>query len=70
MQTCERRIKVFASISPVLADNLGSHALGGFKEGRSALRPCRHCLITHDELSSKVCLCIKLQYMKGGGNKL
>lgn len=30
----------------VSGDNLGSHALGGFKEGFRALRFCRHCLVT------------------------
>lgn len=54
MQTCEGLMKVYGSIATFTADNLGSHALGGFKEGGSALRPCRHCLITHDDLSNKV----------------
>lgn len=58
MQTCEGTVKVFASIVTFAADNLGSHAVGGFKEGGSALRPCRHCLITHDNLSKEVkCPC-------------
>lgn len=54
MATCEGLVKVYGSIATIPADNLGSHALGGFKEGGSALRPCRNCLITHSELPNKV----------------
>lgn len=42
------------SIASFVGDNLGSHAVGGFKEGGSALRPCRHCMITNVDLRSKV----------------
>lgn len=33
----------------VAADNLASNALGGFKEGSTANRGCRHCLATPAE---------------------
>ena len=42
----------------VSADNLGSHSLGGFKEGGRALRCCRHCLVPSSELEKTVC-CIE-----------
>ena len=45
-----------ASIATIAADNLGSHAIGGFKEGFTALRPCRHCMATRGELKIKVIL--------------
>ena len=38
-----------------IGDNLGSQAMGGgFKEGGWALRCCRQCMISHDDLGSKV----------------
>ena len=46
---CTRR-----SIASLGGDNLGSQAIGGFKEGGSALLPCRHCMVTRTELSSEV----------------
>lgn len=42
------------TIITCLGDNLGSHAMGGFKEGASAERPCRHCMINKKELNVKV----------------
>ena len=38
----------------VSADNLGSQALGGFKESCSAFRFCRQCMATHDPAQTKV----------------
>ena len=36
-------------------DTLGSNFLGSFKEGvGGALRVCRHCMGTHDEIKCKV----------------
>ena len=35
------------------ADNLGSCALGGFKEGSTAYRGCRHCTATPVEMKMK-----------------
>lgn len=37
-----------------LGDNLGSNAVGGFKEGATAERPCRHCLVTYKNLCTIV----------------
>lgn len=37
-----------------IGDNLGSHAMGGYKEGGRADRPCRHCMVTSAEMNSKV----------------
>lgn len=37
----------------VSGDNLGSHSVGGFKGSCTALRPCRHCMITYDEMKDK-----------------
>ena len=43
----EGRPKVYhGTVGVVSADNLGSLALGGFKESCSANRMCRHCLAT------------------------
>ena len=45
---------VYGTVAAVSADNLGSNALGGFKESCSALRPCRQCLATQEEARCKV----------------
>lgn len=42
----------FGTVCLVPADNLASCALGGFKEGSTAYRGCRHCLATPQEISS------------------
>lgn len=52
--TCEGEKKFFGSIVTVPADNLGSHAIGGFKEGFSALRPCRQCMASSVDLKLNV----------------
>ena len=54
METCEGQMNIKGTLVTFLGDNLGSHAVGGFKEGGSALRPCRHCLVTGNELNMKV----------------
>ena len=54
MNTAEGPMHMRGSIASFVGDNLGSQAIGGFKEGGSALRPCRHCMVTRTELSSKV----------------
>lgn len=45
------------SVAVLSADNLGSNACGGFKEGGTAYRFCRQCLATEEESSElfKVC---------------
>lgn len=45
---------MFGTIAAISADNLGSLALGGFKESSSAYRLCRHCMATREESKSKV----------------
>ena len=38
-----------------LADTLAAHALGGFKVGVGfALRKCRICMATHEQIQTKV----------------
>lgn len=44
----------YGSLSVISADNLGSLALGGFKESCSAYRCCRHCMATQEESKTKV----------------
>ena len=41
--------QIYGTVAVVSADNLGSLALGGFKESCSALKMCRHCLTTKPE---------------------
>ena len=45
MNTYEGNKKVKGTVVTFIGDNLGSHAVGGFKEGGNALRPCRHCMV-------------------------
>ena len=54
METIEGLMTIKGSIATFVADNLGSHAVGGFKEGGSALRPCRHCMVVNPELRMQV----------------
>lgn len=42
------------TIVVVCADNLGSAAVAGFKEGSRATHGCRHCMCTVDEMSTEV----------------
>ena len=37
---------IYGTLAIVSADNLGSLALGGFKESCSSLKMCRHCMAT------------------------
>lgn len=45
---------MYGTLAAVSADNLGSLALGGFKESCSAYRCCRHCYATHDTIACQV----------------
>lgn len=45
---------IYGTIVAVSADNPASSSLGGFKEGSTAYRFCRHCLTTREEIKSKV----------------
>lgn len=58
METSEGSMEVRGSIATFVGDNLGSHAVGGFKEGGSALRPCRHCMIDGSQLKIQVFISI------------
>ena len=44
--------KKYGTVCLVLADNLASNALGGFKEGSTAYRGCRQCLSVPSEMKS------------------
>ena len=46
----------YGSLCVVSADNLGSLALGGFKESCSAHRMCRQCYATRDSAQKQVCM--------------
>ena len=54
---------MFGIVAAVSADNLGSLALGGFKESSSAYRPCRHCMATREESKNKVSLVCSVFYV-------
>lgn len=47
---------VCGTLAVVSGDNIGSCALGGFKESCSAYRMCRHCMATQDNFRSLVSL--------------
>lgn len=42
------------SIGPFASDNLGAHSIGGFIEGFNALRVCRVCMGTNNDIKTKV----------------
>ena len=49
-------VKVFGTLAVVVADNLGSHQIGGFKTGFArGFRKCRFCLATAEDINSKYC---------------
>ena len=45
---------VYGTLVVVSADNLGSLALGGFKESCSAIKMCRHCMASKEDSQTKV----------------
>ena len=45
---------LYGTVAAVAADNLGSLALGGFKESCSAQRCCRQCLTTRVDAKKMV----------------
>lgn len=52
---------VSGSVLFVLADTLAAHELGGFKVGVGfALRKCRQCLATGEQMSTQVAMIIAL----------
>ena len=55
---------VYGTLAILSADNLGSLAVGGFKESCGALKICRHCMATKDASQKKVWLKhIKINYL-------
>ena len=47
---------ITGSVLFALADTLAAHELGGFKVGVGfALRKCRQCLATYEQMSTQVC---------------
>lgn len=42
------------SLALVAGDNLASHFLGGYNSFSSALRKCRHCMATADNMATEV----------------
>lgn len=52
----EETIKVYGTLAVLTADNLASHAVGGFKAGFSkGFRKCRYCLAVDAEIQTKFC---------------
>ena len=49
-----KKEKFYGTIAVVSADNLGSLALGGFKESCTAYRCCRYCMATQETARSCV----------------
>ena len=47
---------IYGTIAILPADNLGSLAVGGFKESCSALKMCRHCMASKDDSQKQVCI--------------
>ena len=46
---------IYGALAVVSADNLGSLALGRFKESCSALKMCQHCMASKEDTQRKVC---------------
>ena len=46
--------KWYGTITIVSADNLASQMIGGYKQLASALRKCRFCMATDEEVQNKV----------------
>ena len=55
--------RFYGTLLVVLADTLAAHDLGGFKSGVGrALRKCRMCMATGEDIQSKVflpCICMR-----------
>ena len=47
----------YGTITFVSADNLAANLLGGFKEGSTAYRGCRHYMATLSEMKTQVYTC-------------
>lgn len=54
---CEGQSHLFkGTLTLVSGDNLASHYLGRFKSPSGALRQCRHCVTTADDMQTKICV--------------
>lgn len=55
--------RFYGTVLVVLADTLAAHDLGGFKSGVGrALRKCRQCMATGEDIQSKVYTVIAFLY--------
>ena len=52
VQKMESRYKFRGSISVIVADNLGSHGIGGFQESFNSLRNCTFCMATPEQMKA------------------
>lgn len=50
------RQRYYGALAIVSGDNLGSLALGGFKESCTATHPCRQCMATREAAKTQVCI--------------
>ena len=57
-------MRCFGTIASICGDNLGSNALGGFKEGSTAKRGCRHCNATPTDFRQKVCVVVTTYHLQ------
>ena len=46
------------TLTVLSADNLAAWAIGGFKALGSAFRRCQYCMVTMDDMQTKVCVCL------------
>ncbi len=53
-----QEVKMYGTLVTVCADNLGSCAVGGFKEGSTAYRFCRQCLTKYEDIRLIVSIAI------------
>ena len=54
LDTSEGPTTFRGTVASFIGDNLGSQLVGGFKEGGRALRPCRVCMATSEDIQQKV----------------
>ena len=49
-----RQVSFHGTLTVVSADNLAVQSLGGFKALSSAFRKCQYCMVTMEEMQTKV----------------
>lgn len=52
-----RKVSFRGTLTVFSADNLAAWAIGGFKALASAFRKCQYCMVTMDDMQTKVCVC-------------